>query len=116
MKFYSISNKKIIVSFKQAVLQGLAQDGGLFMPLTIPQLPLDFFKRINLLSFQDIAYEVSQLFVSDDIPEKVLQDIITKAFNFDLPLINLEKQIYGLELFHGPTLAFKDLAARFVAS
>ena len=115
MKFYSISNKKIIVSFKQAVLQGLAQDGGLFMPLTIPQLPLDFFKRINLLSFQDIAYEVSQLFVSDDIPEKVLQDIITKAFNFDLPLINLEKQIYGLELFHGPTLAFKDLAARFMA-
>ncbi len=115
MKFYSISNKKIIVSFKQAVLQGLAQDGGLFMPLTIPQLPLDFFKRINLLSFQDIAYEVSQLFVSDDIPEKVLQDIITKAFNFDLPLINLEKQIYGLELFHGPTLSFKDLAARFMA-
>lgn len=115
MKFYSISNKKIIVSFKQAVLQGLAQDGGLFMPLTIPQLPLDFFKKINLLSFQDIAYEVSQLFVSDDIPEKVLQDIITGAFNFDLPLINLEKQIYGLELFHGPTLAFKDLAARFMA-
>ncbi|MCH7759069.1 threonine synthase [Patescibacteria group bacterium] len=115
MTFYSINNKKIIVSFKQAVLQGLAQDGGLFMPLTIPQLSLDFFKKINVLSFQDIAYEVSQLFMSDDIPEKVLQDIITEAFNFDLPLINLEKQIYGLELFHGPTLAFKDFAARFMA-
>lgn len=123
MKYYSVNNKDLKVSFKQAVLQGLADDSGLFMPEKIPVLPSKFFKNISSLSFHDISYEVANQFIQKDIPLRILKQIIDDAFNFDIPLVQLKnresdsrfKNVYVLELFHGPTLAFKDFAARFMA-
>jgi len=103
------------VSFQEAVLKGLAADGGLYMPESIPALPDKFFQDFYSMSFQEIALEVSRHLLSEDIPEAALKEIIYSALNFEVPLIQLEPQISVLELFHGPTLAFKDFAARFMA-
>lgn len=115
MKLFSTNKKQKNVSLKEAVLKGLADDGGLFMPEKIPKLPKEFFQKIEKLSFQEIALEVSKKLVGNSVPNKELKKIINDSINFDSPLIELEKNIYSLELFHGPTLAFKDFGARFMA-
>lgn len=115
MKFYSSNDKHNIVSAKEAVMQGIAKDGGLFMPIEIPRLPQEFFIDIENLSFTQIAYKIAKLFFQDEIPSKDLLAIVTDAINFEAPLIRLDEKLNVLELFHGPTLAFKDFGARFMA-
>ncbi|OGZ59565.1 MAG: threonine synthase [Candidatus Spechtbacteria bacterium RIFCSPLOWO2_12_FULL_38_22] len=115
MKFYSTQMKSPTVGLGQAVMNGLAPDGGLYMPFRIPRLPNGFFKKANSMSFQDIAFEVSKNFFIPDLPKSILVNIVQEAFNFSIPLVELDKQLYVLELFHGPTCAFKDFAARFMA-
>ncbi|MDA2921721.1 threonine synthase [Patescibacteria group bacterium AH-259-L07] len=115
MKFYSTNNKKLRASLRKAILKGLAEDGGLFMPEKIPQLSAGFFISSADLSFQEISLEALRPYFEDDIPINILQEIIKGAFNFDAPLVRLDDKIYVLELFHGPTLAFKDFSARFMA-
>jgi len=115
MKFYSTNRKSPTVELKKAVMNGLAPDGGLYMPETIPKLSPDFFNRAVLLSFQDVAFEVGKLFFSPMVPENTLKKIVQESFDFDIPIIKLDRQLYTLELFHGPTCSFKDFAARFMA-
>lgn len=115
MKFYSTNNPSHKVSLKEAVLQGLAPDNGLYMPETIPQLPKAFFDELHTKSFQDIAFEVAHTFLKDDVPTAELKRIIEHTISFDAPLVEIEKDIFALELFHGPTLAFKDFGARFMS-
>ena len=112
MKFYSSNDKNHIVGLQEALMNGLAPDGGLYMPAHIPDLLKNFFKKE---SFHNIAFEVSKHFFAPEIPENTLKNIVQEAFDFDIPIIELDKQIYVLELFHGPTCAFKDFAARFMA-
>ena len=115
MKYYSTNKKSPEVSLEQAVIQGLASDKGLFMPEEIPSLPAKFFESIEQLTFQEIAFEVSLAFFGDEIPENKLKEIVYDTLNFDVPLVRITSQISALELFHGPTLAFKDVGARFMA-
>lgn len=115
MRFCSTNKKTEPVSFKEAVLEGIADDGGLFMPTEIPKLSKDFFNNINSLSFQEISYAVARVFLGDEIPPQTLKQIIDDAINFDAPLIEIDENIKVLELFHGPTLAFKDFGARFMS-
>ncbi len=115
MQFYSTNKQSRSVSFKQAIFQGLADDGGLFMPRSIPKLPLSFLRKIHTLTFYDIAFTVAREFLHDDIPYAALKQIIADAFTFDIPLVKLTENIFTLELFHGPTLAFKDFGSRFMA-
>lgn len=116
MKYYSTNNKNNTVSFSTAVKQGIADDGGLFMPVSIPKLPQDFLDTIGNFSFQEIAFRAAREFVNGNIPEEDLRDIISNSFTFPAPLVELHKNKYILELFHGPTLAFKDFGARFMAN
>lgn len=115
MKFYSTKNRKLQMPLRQAILKGLAKDGGLFMPERIPYLSSQFFKDSVDLSFQEISFEALKPYFNGDIPLNILEKIINDVFNFDVPLINLHDKLYALELFHGPTLAFKDFGARFMA-
>ena len=115
MKYYSTNSKNKFFSFEQAVMKGLADDGGLFMPEFIPSLPKEFFANIESKSVTEIAIEVSKQFIEDEIPQTKLEEIITEAINFPAPVVELEKNLFVLELFHGPTLAFKDFGARFMA-
>jgi len=115
MKFYSTQRKSPTVGLQEAIMNGLAPDGGLYMPSQILRLPSDFFKRASSMSFQDIAFEVSKKIFVPDVSQNTLMKIIRESFNFDVPLVELDKQLYVLELFHGPTCAFKDFAARFMA-
>lgn len=115
MKYYSTNHKTTPVSFKEAVIKGLPDDNGLFMPERIPELPKSFFNELSELSLAEIGYNVAQPFVEEDIPGSALYDLIEDTLNFDIPLKEVEKGIYALELFHGPTLAFKDVGARFLA-
>lgn len=115
MKFYSTNKKSPAVDLEEAVMNGLAPDGGLYMPEAILKLTDDFFNRACLLSFQDVAFEVGKNFFKSVIPENTLQSIVQESFNFDVPIVKLDKHLYVLELFHGPTCAFKDFAARFMA-
>ncbi len=115
MKFYSTNNKIHQVSLKEAVLRGLAPDTGLYMPEAIPVFPKTFFDELHTKSFQEIAFEVAHAFLKDDVPTAELKRIIEHTVSFDAPLIEIEKNIFALELFHGPTLAFKDFGARFMS-
>jgi len=115
MKYYSLNNKAIKVSFQEAVIQGLAPDKGLYFPETISQLPQSFFDEIESLSNEEIAFKAIQQFVGEEIPEAELKQIIAETLSFDFPLIKVEENIYSLELFHGPTMAFKDVGARFMS-
>lgn len=113
MKFYSTNNKNHLVSLQEAVIQGLAPDQGLYMPTKIPDLGRDFFKGISQLSFREIGYEVIHAFFKDDLSEEQIKDLVDHTLAFDAPLVEVEQDIFALELFHGPTLAFKDFGARF---
>lgn len=115
MKFYSTTNRSHKVSLQEAVLEGLAPGGGLYMPETIPALPDSFFSRTQSLSLSEIAVELSKPFLEADFSNQEIQKIIDNSITFDCPLVEVSENIYALELFHGPTLAFKDFGARFMA-
>lgn len=115
MIYYSTENRLETVSLQQAVIKGLAPDKGLYMPQEIKVLAQSFFDNIPNISLQDIAKEVAQSFFVDDIPITQLNNIVSDALNFKIPIIEVEHDIYALELFHGPTFAFKDVGARFMA-
>lgn len=115
MKYFSTSNRKLEVGLREAVIQGLAPDGGLFMPEQIPVLPDSFFEALPQLSFQEIGYEVANLFLKGDVPDADIHRMVNHTLQFDAPLVHVHDQIHSLELFHGPTLAFKDFGARFLS-
>ncbi len=115
MKYFSTNKLVSPVSLIEAVTKGLAGDEGLFMPERIDEFHPDFFKRIPRMSFQEISFEVAKKFFGEDIPEVILKDIVYDTLNFDCPIVQVKNSIYSLELFHGPTLAFKDVGARFMA-
>lgn len=115
MRLYSTNRSAAEVSFKEAVFKGLPDDNGLFMPISIPQLPSSFFDNIDKLSFQEIAFQVTKTLIGDEIPDADLKKIIDDVLSFDAPLVKVEENISVLELFHGPSLAFKDFGARFMA-
>ncbi len=115
MKYYSLNHNAPKVSFKEAVIQGLASDKGLYFPETINPLTTAFFETIENLSNEEIAFEAIQQFVGNAIPETTLKQIIAETLCFDFPIVEIEKNIYSLELFHGPTMAFKDVGARFMS-
>lgn len=115
MFYYSTNNPGLKAGLKDVVFRGLAPDGGLFMPEYIPVMPSDFFKRLPEMEFYQLAFEVSQALFGDDINDQELFELVTDAINFGTPVIKIEDNISCLELFHGPTLAFKDVGARFMA-
>jgi threonine synthase len=115
MRLYSSNRQSPEVSLREAVLQGLAGDSGLFMPKSIPLLAPDFFRRLPQMSVQEIAFGIIKALMHDEIPEHDLHHIIETALTFDAPIVELDADLYALELFSGPTLAFKDFGARFLA-
>lgn len=115
MNFYSLNKIAPNVTFKDAVIKGLAPDKGLFFPEKITPLSKEFLNNIEDYSNAEIAFEVIKQFVADEIPEKELKEIIEETVNFDFPIVPIEENIAALELFHGPTMAFKDVGARFMA-
>ena len=115
MNYYSTNGKAPIADLRKAVVKGLAEDRGLYMPEEIKILPKIFFDNIQDMSFQQIAYNVASAFFGDDVDLDALQDIVYDTLSFDCPVVKVEDNIYSLELFHGPTLAFKDVGARFMA-
>src|SRR3989338_4334875 len=115
MKFYSTNNKKITADLKDAVLKGLCDDGGLFMPSKIPKISANFIKNINKYNFRQIAFEIAKTLLEKSISSNELKKIVNESINFDAPLVKLADNIYTLELFHRPTMAFKDFGARFMS-
>jgi threonine synthase len=115
MIYHSTRDIKNTVSFKEAVIKGLASDGGLFVPETIEKLPKEFFDNIENMSVADLATQVMKPYVGDEIPEAELKKILEEVLSFDFPLVEVDKDKFALELFHGPTLAFKDVGAGFLA-
>ena len=115
MKYYSTNRQERNVSLEEAVVKGLAADKGLYMPDTIKSLPASFYDHIEELSFQEIACRVADAFFGEDVPADTLKQIVCDTLSFDAPLVPVSDGIYSLELFHGPTLAFKDVGGRFMA-
>ena len=115
MRYYSTNNQAPIADLHKAVVKGLAEDRGLYMPERIQKLPKAFFDEIDKMSFQDIAYNVASAFFGEDVDLDALKDIVYDTLQFDCPVVKVKSNIYTLELFHGPTLAFKDVGARFMA-
>ena len=115
MQYYSTSGNAPKTSLQEAVVKGLAPDKGLYMPERIPMIPKAFFNNIGEMSLQDIAYVVANTLFGDDIDSGTLKEIVNETLNFDIPLVKVADNKYSLELFHGPTLAFKDVGARFMA-
>ena len=115
MKYFSTNHKAPIATLKKAVVKGLAEDRGLYMPEEIKKLPKEFFENIENYSFQEIACVVADAFFGEDVNAEDLKKIVCETLSFETPLAQVEDSIYSLELFHGPTLAFKDVGARFMA-
>lgn len=115
MKYYSTNRQAPVATLEKAVVKGLAEDKGLYMPEQIRPLPPSLFEHIEAMTFQEIAYHVADAFFGEDIPADDLRRIVYDTLAFDCPVIEVEKDIFALELFHGPTLAFKDVGARFMA-
>ncbi|MCF7805280.1 MAG: threonine synthase [Candidatus Marinimicrobia bacterium] len=115
MQLYSTENRHTAVSLRTAVLEGMPSDGGLYMPAAVPELSPDFFQQLGSLSFQDISYRIASEYFQDEIPDQALHSLVNDAVNFDAPVVHIHDNIHTLELFHGPTLAFKDFGARFMA-
>ena len=115
MTYYSTNKQAPQATLHEAVVKGLAPDKGLYMPETINKLPKEFFDHIEDLSFQEIAYEVAKAWFGEDVEAEALKQIVYDTLAFDVPAVKVEEDIYSLELFHGPTLAFKDVGARFMA-
>lgn len=115
MKLYSTNNPSSQVSFQEAVFNSMPQDKGLYMPASIPRLPDSFFKQLPSYTLPQLAFEVAQHLLGDTIPQDDLKALIEDAVNFEAPAVKLEENVYVLELFHGPSLAFKDFGARFMS-
>lgn len=115
MKYYNISDHSERLTFRQAVLKSMVNIGDLYMPERIPRLPDTFFRRFGNMSLSEMAVEISSAIMAEDVPQTVLEEIAENVFTFDIPLKPLDDDLYVLELFHGPTLAFKDIGARFMA-
>ena len=115
MNYYSTNQQAPIASLEKAVVKGLAEDRGLYMPERIKPLPASFFDEIEKKSFQEIAYTVADAFFGEDVEAEALREIVYDTLSFDCPVVPVTHNIYSLELFHGPTLAFKDVGARFMA-
>ena len=115
MFYYSTNHTAARATLRDAVVRGLAEDRGLYMPEVIKQLPATFWDEIADLSFQDIAYRVADAFFGEDVEAEALRRIVNDTLSFDVPAVRVEDNIFALELFHGPTLAFKDVGARFMA-
>jgi len=115
MQLYSTRNHSKTVSLKEAVIKGLADDGGLFLPTEIPLLSKDFIANLASYSAHDIYFEVAQKIIGKDIPSSILLDMIEEVFDFEIPVVGVHDNLYSLELFHGPTMAFKDVGARFMS-
>tara|TARA_R110000737_G_scaffold295134_1_gene301792 strand:+ start:726 stop:2021 length:1296 start_codon:yes stop_codon:yes gene_type:complete len=115
LKFYSLNNKAPEVSFDKAVINGIAPDKGLYFPEEIKPLPFSFFEEIEKKSNEEIAFTAIRQFVEGTLPDKVLKDILKEVLDFEFPIVEITPSIGTLELFHGPTMAFKDVGARFMA-
>lgn len=115
MKYYSTKQEVQLTSFREAVIKGLPDDGGLFMPTRIPKLDFDFLDSLHEEPLSTIGFTVASPFVGSDIPQEKLRDIIEETLNFQLPVVPVHNDVFSLELFHGPTCAFKDVGARFLA-
>ena len=115
MIYYNLKDKKITAGFREAVEKGISQDMGLFMPEKIPHPDAGFFTRLPSLTLPEIAIEIGQLYTGDEIPLPVLRQICGEAFSFPVSIRKLDDRRQVLELFHGPTAAFKDFGARFMA-
>ena len=115
MKYYSTNRKASEVSLKEAVIKGLAPDKGLYMPEYLPELPKAFFDNIANMSLQEMSSVVAEALFGDDIESETLKRIVYDTLSFDIPIHHVAKNRYTLELYHGPTLAFKDVGARFMA-
>lgn len=115
MKYYSTNRKASDATLEEAVVKGLVADRGLYMPHNIRILPASFYEQIDQLSFQEIASQVADAFFGEDVPAETLKQIVYDTLSFDVPVVRVKENIYSLELFHGPTLAFKDVGGRFMA-
>lgn len=115
MKYFSTNNPTQKIGFQEAVRKGLPDDNGLFLPDEIPVLPASFFESLPTLSLQEIGFEIAKLFIGDEIPEADLKALVSEVLSFETPVVKIEEDVYSLELYHGPTLAFKDVGARFMA-
>ena len=115
MKYYSTNKQAPLVDFREATIAGLAPDKGLYFPHYIPQLSDSFLSEIEHLADSDIGYAVMQPYVGNTIPDDKLREIIRQTLSFEIPLVSVTEKIASLELFHGPTFAFKDLGARFMS-
>ena len=115
MQYYSTNGKAPLATLEEAVVRGLAPDKGLYMPQEIRPLPQEFYDNIENMSFQEMSYQVAHNFFGDDVDAESLRKIVFDTLAFETPIVKVEDNIYSLELFHGPTLAFKDVGARFMA-
>ena len=115
MKYYSTNKKVSGVSLEEAVIKGLAEDKGLFMPDHITEIPAVFYENIDKMSFEEMAYTAAFMLFGEDVHANMLKMIVHDTLSFDVPLVKVEENIYSLELFHGPTLAFKDVGGRFMS-
>lgn len=115
MRFYSTNNPSVTVSFQEAVFNSLPQDKGLYMPESLPRLDADFIAHIEDHTLPEIAFHIAHALLKDDLPEDDLKRLIDDAINFPAPVVPLDAQTSVLELFHGPSLAFKDFGARFMS-
>ena len=115
MLYYSTNNRQHKVSLKEAIIKGIADDNGLFMPEKINVLPKTFYDQIENHSLQENAFEVAKQFFEGDVDHDALKEIVYESLNFSIPLVQLKPNLHALELFHGPTLAFKDVGGRFMA-
>lgn len=115
MQYYSLNHQSPVVNFSEATLKGQAPDKGLYFPAFIPKIPETFIRNIHNFSKEEIGWEVMHPYVGDSIPEAKLREIILETVNFGFPLVKVTDSIFSLELFHGPTLAFKDVGARFMS-
>jgi threonine synthase len=116
MQFHSTKNRDLKASLEEAIFKSLPSDNGLYMPDEIPTLPENFFLEIDKLSFNEIAVEVTHALLSDDLTREEVKEIVNRAFDFEAPAVKIKEDVYILELFHGPSMAFKDFGARFMAA
>lgn len=115
MNYYSTNNHQVTATLEQAVTKGLAPDGGLYMPEKLPRLPEAFLRNMSAMSLQEVGYAIATFALQGDVPADVLHDIVFDAFSFDIPLVKTPGGNHVLELFHGPTMAFKDVGTRFLS-
>ena len=116
MLYHSTNNYQHTAHLEQAVTKGLAPDGGLYIPDSLPRLPMAFLRNMSAMTLQEMAYAIAAFALKDDVPEDVLHDIVYSAFDFEIPLVKTAAGNYVLELFHGPTMAFKDVGTRFIGA